>query len=128
MTFKTALRTLVKADATVIAKGGRVYWTSRPQGSALPAVVLQTIAGAADQHMGGVMGSQPCRVQATAFARTQEEADSLRIAVQAAMIAGGTFGSVTFQRGFLNLNRDGVDNTSTGEVFHDICDVTIWFN
>lgn len=128
MSFKTALRSRVKANATVTAQSARVDWNARPQGSTLPAVVLQTIAEQHDQHMAAVMGTQSSRVQATVFAATAAQADLIGAGVRDAMISTGTTEGLTFQRGFINLIRDGVDNTSTGNVFHLIVDATIWFN
>jgi Protein of unknown function (DUF3168) len=128
MTFKTSLRGLLKANATVLAQSARVDWTSRPQATQYPAIVLDMVAGAADQHMQGVTATQGYRVQATVMAKTQAQADVLGQAVQAALIEGGSHGGITFQRGFLNLSRSDVDSTSTGEIYHEILDVTVWFN
>lgn len=128
MTFKTALRARVKANGVVSGAGAGVYWSARPQTSNLPAIVLETIAGSADQSFSGVTDTQGNRVQATAFAETQAEAEQLRQAVQDVFVSSGEQDGMTFQRGFVNLFRDGVDNTPSGEVFHDLVDATIWFN
>lgn len=128
MTFKTALRARVKANAVVLAASARVDWNTRPQATGYPAIVLETIAGQSDQHFTGLTGSQGNRIQATILAKTQAQAETLRTAVEGVLISDGTQDGVTFQRGFLNLSRDGVDNTATGEIFHEILDVTIWFN
>lgn len=124
MTFRTDLRAKIKAAVPTV----RVDWTARPQATQYPAIVLDMVAGAADQHMQGITATQGYRVQATVMAKTQAEADTLRGVVQAAMIEGGTVGATTFQRGFLNLSRSDVDSSDTGEIFHEILDVTIWFN
>lgn len=123
MTFKTALRAKIKAATTA-----RVDWSARPQATQYPAVVLVMVAGAADQHMQGITGTQGYRVQATVMAKTQAQADIIAALVQTAMIEGGTQDDITFQRGFLNLSRSTVDSTETGEIYHEILDVTVWFN
>jgi len=128
MTFKTALRSLVKANATVQAQSARVDWSSRPQATQYPAIVLDMVAGAADQHFQGVIATQGNRIQATVLAKTQAQADVLATAVQSALIEGGSAQGITFQRGFLNLSRSTVDSTETGEIYHEILDVTVWFN
>ncbi len=123
MTFRTDLRAKIKA-----ATSARVDWTTRPQATQYPAIVLDMVAGAADQHMQGVTATQGYRVQATVMAKTQAQVDALREVVQTAMIEGGVQGATTFQRGFLNLSRSDVDSTETGEIYHEILDVTVWFN
>lgn len=128
MSFKTALRARIMANGTVTAQGAGVYWGARPQGSAFPAVVLTMIAGQADQHMQGVIATQGNRVQASIFATKQSQAETLRQAVQGVMMAEATSGGITFQGGFVNLYRDSVESTQTGEVYSEIIDATIWFN
>ncbi len=128
MTFKTALRARVKANATVQAQSARVDWNARPQATAYPAIVMQMISGQGDQHFLGKIGTQGNRVQATILAKTQAQAETLRDATEAVLTGTGVQDGINFQRGFVNLYRDGVDSTETAEIFHEILDVTIWFN
>ena len=128
MTFKTALRAKIKANATVTQEKARVDWNARPQATQYPAIVLETVSAQGSQHFLGTTGSNGDRIQATVLAKTQVQAETLRAAVTAALIADGIQDGVTFQRGFINLFRDGVDDTETGLVFYEIIDVTIWHN
>lgn len=122
MTFKTALRSRIKTVAD------RVDWGVRPQGTALPCVVLSTVFGSADQHFEGLMAVQYRRIDIKVLATTQAEAEAMRIAVQAVIEAGATSGGITFQRGFVNRLTDGVEDTETGQIFREVIDATIWFN
>ncbi len=124
MTFRSDLRAKIKAAVTPV----RVDWIARPQATQYPAIVLDMVAGAADQHMQGITATQGFRVQATVMAKTQAQADTIAALVQTAMIEGGTQGDITFQRGFLNLSRSTVDSTETGEIYHEILDFNIWHN
>ena len=128
MTFKTALRARLKESPVVLSNSARVDWNARPQATQFPAIVLDTIAAGIDQHFLGVTGSQGNRIQATVMAKTQAQAEALRDAAKDVLIGDAVKDGVTFQRGFVNLMRDTVENTETGLIFHEILDVTIWFN
>jgi hypothetical protein len=128
MTFKTALRARIKENATVLAQSARVDWSARPQATQFPAIVLDMISGQGDQHFLGEIGTQGNRIQATILAKTQAQAELLRSAVQGVLMSGGVSDGVTFQRGFVNLFRDGVDSTETDVIFREILDVTVWYN
>ena len=121
MSFKTALRSRIKDDATVGAiVGANVFWSTRPQGSPFPAVVLTTVFAEAPQHFGGY--SPTLRrdvVQIDCYASTAKVAAELREAVLAAIVPEATVGGVTFQRAFPDW-RDDVRNTPAGEVFREI--------
>lgn len=129
MSFETDLRTRLLADATIAAAvGTRIYWKMRPQGSALPAIVLGTIYGARDQHFEGPIGTQGNRIQFDCLASTALAALNLRDAVVAEIEGGGAAGATTFQGGFVNLYRDAAEDTASGVVHTQMVDATIWFN
>lgn len=123
MSFETDLRAKLKAGLT---EG--VYWKTRPQGSALPAVVLEMVFGSRDQNFGGVISAQGPRIQVRCIAGTKKEAAELRDKVMPLLEAPGTQGATYFQSGFVNFYRDGVENTPTGEIYSEIIDANIWFN
>ena len=121
MSFKTALRTRIKDNAAVSAiVGANVFWSTRPQGSPFPAVVLTTVFAEAPQHFGGYSPNiKRDVIQIDCYATTAKVAAELRDAVLAAIVPEATVGGVTFQRAFPDW-RDGVLNTPTGEVFREI--------
>ena len=129
MTFKTALRARIKNDAAVGAiVGSNVYWSTRPQGSPYPAVVLTTVFAEAPQHMGGYSPNlKRDVVQIDCYATTQKVAEDLRNAVLAVIVPEQTVNGVTFQRAFPDW-RDNVFNTSTGEIYREIIEAEFRHN
>jgi hypothetical protein len=129
MSFETDLRSKLTADAGVAAIAStRVYWKVRPQGSALPAVVLSTVSGARDQSHEGAILTQGNRIQFDCIASTKAAAVNLRNAVMAEIEDPGTTGTTEFQGGFVNLYRDLAEDTPAGVVHTEMVDATIWFN
>jgi len=110
------------------AAGKRVYWETRPQGTALPAIVLTIVSDARSQHMAGFDGYQARRVQVDCYAGTYAEAAAMREAVIAAIVPGAVQGAVTFLRGFVNNALSRGEVTDTGFVFRQMVDLTIWHN
>lgn len=69
------LRALLLADAAIAALvGRRVDWTSRPQGNALPAIVLHLIDGAEGYTLQGRDGLFRGRVQVDCWGDTARQA------------------------------------------------------
>lgn len=129
MSFEIDLRSRLVNDAAVAALvGTRVYWKIRPQDSALPAIVLGTAYGARDQHFQGPMGTQGNRIQLDCLASLKGQAVDLRNAVMAVVESAGSAGGTSFQGGFVNLYRDGAEDTASGVVHNEMVDATIWFN
>lgn len=129
MSLETALRARLKADVSVKAiVSTRIDWDVRPERSAYPAVVLQIVSDPRLQHMKGLMGSRPTRVQIDCFGRTPAEKVELREAVIAAAMPAATEAGVTFQRAFVNDVISRSKNTETGFVHHDLIDMTFWHN
>ena len=93
------LRTLLLADTGVAgATGGRVTWGHRPQGSALPAVVLHRVGGAKGYHINGESGPFQPRVQVNCLGETDLAVTDLFGIVQAALSGyAGTVGNTYFQ-------------------------------
>jgi hypothetical protein len=93
------LRTLLLADAGLSdIVGSRVTWGSRPQGSALPAVMLYLIGGARAYNLGAEAGPLAARVQADCLATSYLGAVNAYRAVSEALSGyTGTVGTTYFQ-------------------------------
>lgn len=93
------LRTLLLADADLSGiVGSRVTWGSRPQGSALPAIVLHLIGGDKRYSLGSEAGPRSARVQVNCLAANYLSAITTFRAV-ADILSGysGTVGTTYFQ-------------------------------
>lgn len=129
MSFESDLVARLRADATVSGLvGTRIYWEVRPQGSALPAIVLTGVSGERRQHMAGPMTTQGHRVQFDCMAATKAQASDLRAAAIDVIEGTGTGGTTKFQGGFVNLLPARTDDTPDGVIRTERFDATIWFN
>lgn len=125
--METALRARLLADATVAAiVGTRVDWDVRPQGDALPALVLETVNGTRSQHHSGFDTFQPTDVQFNCFAGSKKIAVDLREAVIAAITPAANAGGTAFLRAQNVETRQRPDNVSTGIIYREIVEATIW--
>ena len=87
--------------------GTRVYPGSRPQGSALPAVVLNRISGGPLYADDGEVGLEQARIQVDCWAASYAGAKLLARAVTASLSAfEGTVGETTFQLIELDIEQD----------------------
>jgi hypothetical protein len=89
----------------------RVYWVQRPQGAAMPDIVLTRITGLPDYHMQGPSGLVQSRVQADVWtSSTYAEAKGIARAL-AALLSGyrGTIGATRFQMIQIDGERDFFD-------------------
>jgi hypothetical protein len=132
MTMETALRTRVKtACGTLLAtyKGApAVFWSVRPQGSSLPAIVLSNIADQHDQHMQGFATYQPTRVQIDVYGIDRETVVNIRKAAIAGIVPEAEVGGTQFLRSFVNTVLDRGDQTETGFIHRDMIDLSVWHN
>ena len=96
------------ADAGVAAiVGTRVFPGMRPQGSALPAAVLNRISGGPLYADDGEVGLEQARIQIDCWADTYTAAKKLARAVTACLSAfDGTVGTTTFEFIELDIERD----------------------
>lgn len=122
--MENALRT--RTIAAVPSVSGRVYWGVRPQGSALPAIVLTTVSDARTQHMAGFDTFQQKRVQVDCYAASYSQAIEMREAVIAGLVPEGTLGGTRFLRGSVNNTMSRGEDTTTGYVHRQMVDLTIW--
>jgi len=87
--------------------GNRVYPGTRPQASALPAIVLNTISSTPSYSDDGEDGIREDRVQIDCWGSTYASAKSVARAVTTALSAyRGTVDDVTFQYITLDLQHD----------------------
>ena len=128
MSMETALRSRLKDNAAVAAITGQIHWSVRPQGTALPAIVLTGVADDRSQHFTGLAGYRSTRVQIDCYAATKAQAVALREAVIAALVPAEVKGGVTFLRSFVNTVLDRGDQTETGFVHRELIDLTCWHN
>lgn len=124
--MEKALRARIMAAAPVV--GTRVYWGIRPQGSALPAIVLTTVSDNRTQHMKGFDTYQAKRVQVDCYATTYEQAVDLREAVIAEVVPATEQGLTRFLRAFVNNTMSRGEDTTNGYVHRQMLDLTIWHN
>lgn len=105
------LRALILADAGVAGVvGGRVSWAERPQGGALPAIVLHLISQPVEYHTQGAVALRQSRVQADCWGATYGSAKAAARAL-AELLSGfvGEHGATAFQGVFQANARDTRD-------------------
>lgn len=102
--MQEALRNLLQADANVSALvASRINWGSRPQGKALPAIVMYLIDDISGHTQSGPEALSVARVQINCHGANYPQAMELAGAVRLAL--DGYRGGV-FQGIFLTLSRD----------------------
>lgn len=127
MSFESALRArLIAAPPVHAMVQDRVHWKARPQGGALPAIVLIMIHDSRPQHLDGFQSLRPTRIQADCYGRTYEEARELRDAVIPILAAKAVEQDTRFDVGFINGGSDRLDETAADPAFVQFIDATIW--
>lgn len=123
--MQVALRTILKNDAGVSALvGSRIYWGDRPQGSALPAIVLNLISDGRGYLMDGADATQQYRVQIDAFGASYASMDALRNAIITCLeLPHGSF-----QPSFVMRNADIQESTDTALIYRASMDFKITYS
>jgi len=86
--MEAALIAKLLASVSVTALvGQRINWVRRPQGDALPCIVLHRIDGAPDVHHGGRSGLVQSRVQVDCWGSSYGSAKAVARAVENAITA-----------------------------------------
>lgn len=115
--------------------GEKITWAIRPQGSALPALVLTRIDGLPDYTMAGPSGLVSSRIQADAWATSYAKAKEAARAAEAALSGidveidnGNSPATITILRGgFKQGERDDFEKSSGGaELYRVSQDFIIW--
>ena len=92
----------------------RINWSRRPQGSALPAIVLHRIDGAPDYHHAGASGLVQSRVQVDCWAVSYGAAKAIARAVETAVTAQTfTQGATRFDVILIADERDSTFDETT---------------
>jgi hypothetical protein len=126
MDFEQALRQRLLDDAAVGAiAGARIEWGVRPQGQALPGVVLVLISEPDTQRLDRAQAMVEARVQIDCRATSRAQTVALRKAVKAALRSGGTFNGARFGRGLFSDVRDLSEPLETGVVHRDSFDILV---
>lgn len=88
------------------AAGSRIYWLERPQGTALPAITLQTISGDRPQTYTALQAWRESRVQLDVWAASYAEARAILEAAITALAPLGTSNGIRFDRTDFEGERD----------------------
>lgn len=125
-----ALRDLLLQHAPIGAiVQRRVDWGVRPQGDALPAIVLERVIGIPQMNFDGDAGWSRDRIQIECWGRTYKAAKDL------ALILGGRGGLLVGYRGdhldvrmrtFVLGRRSDTDTDALGVVHRTSLDVLVW--
>jgi hypothetical protein len=92
----------------------RINWSRRPQGSALPAIVLHRIDGSPDYHHAGASGLVQSRVQVDCWAASYGAAKAIARAVETAVTAQTfTQGATRFDVILIADERDSTFDETT---------------
>ena len=131
MLLGPALIARLEADAAVTAfVADRIYWLVRPQGSPLPALVLQVVSETRTQHLKGFDDCFEARVQVAAQAEKYSVSRALAEAAVAALIdvaevVDPTGDDVVFWRGAVDGPRDLGSQEETRFVHRAVVDLLI---
>jgi len=128
--MEEAFVTYLLADsATSALVSNRINWGVRPQGSSLPAVVLQRISGNFNYETNGPSGLVESRLQIETYAATYASAQAaMRAIVSAVSGLRTTQDNIKFNGCFVNSQSDAFERSNDGaSKYHRvILDLTIW--
>lgn len=112
-------------DAAVTALvADRIVWNARPQGEALPCIVLHRITGGRDYAMAGRTGLVESVVQIDCWGERWLSAKQVARAVVASLDG---LAEEPFQAAFIDAERDTMDADDDGREFHrTMVDTRIW--
>jgi hypothetical protein len=108
------------------AAGQRVYWVTRPQSSALPAITLQTVSGGYPQTYDGLQATRSPRIQLDAWAASHSEARAIIAAAVAELAPKETSNGVVFDSIQFDGERDFVERVGTTDIYRTSVDLIVW--
>jgi hypothetical protein len=125
--MEAALIAKLLASAGITAlTSTRINWSRRPQGSALPAIVLHRIDGQPDYHHAGASGLVVSRVQVDCWGVTYGSAKAVARAVEAAITAQTfTQGAIRFDVILIADERDSTSDESPETLFRTSLDLMV---
>jgi hypothetical protein len=126
--MEEALRSALLANVGLAAlTSTRIYWVNRPQGTALPAVVLHRISGQPDMHMTGPSGLTESRVQADCYGATYAASVGLARALEAALSGySGTISGIKFSSITIDGIRSDYEGAEPDEIYSTSLDLMAW--
>lgn len=123
-----ALWTLLTGSSAVTALcGGRIFWGIAPQGTALPALVLNLVSAADTPHLGGTDGLWRYRVQIDCFAVDRPAARALSRAVLELLNGYAAPGGAGLSGVFIDGTREATEEAGSGRpsrISHDF--IILW--
>jgi hypothetical protein len=126
MDFQSGVRARLLADTTILAGVvNRVYWGERPQGTAYPAIVLQTISDPRPAHLKDYDGARSTLVQMDVMATTYKAALDIARAGIAALKEPETISGKIFGPAFVDSQRDTVEPSGTSNIHRQSVDLNI---
>jgi hypothetical protein len=125
--MEAALLAKLLATAGVTALvSTRINWTRRPQGEALPCIVLHRIDGTPDYHHGGASGLVESRVQVDCWGASYKTAKGVARAVEAAVTAQTfTQGAIRFDVILIADERDSTFDEKPDTLFRTSLDLMV---
>jgi hypothetical protein len=128
---KSVIAYLLADTPTAAQVGTRVYPVARPQGSSLPAVVVQCVTRLPVYADDGESGQTQMRITVTCYGVTYAQAKDLAVLVRSRLSAvrDVTQGTVTFRYIMLLLEQDlrELGSDEAEYQYKVIQDYTIWF-
>jgi hypothetical protein len=125
--MEAALMAKLLASAGITALvSTRINWSRRPQGSALPCIVLHRIDGTPDVHHGGASGLVQSRVQVDCWGASYGAAKAIARAVETAVTAQTfTQGAIRFDVILVADERDSTFDETT-PIFRTSLDLLVF--
>lgn len=125
--MEAALMAKLLASAGITALvSTRINWSRRPQGSALPCIVLHRIDGTPDVHHGGASGLVQSRVQVDCLGASYGAAKAIARAVETAVTAQTfTQGAIRFDVILVADERDSTFDETT-PIFRTSLDLLVF--
>lgn len=116
---------LATAGVTALV-GQRINWSRRPQGQALPAIVLTRVSGLPDVHHAGASGLVESRVQVDCWGASYGSAKAVARAVEAAVTAQTfTQGAIRFDVILVDSERDSTFEVTPDTLYRTSLDLMV---
>ena len=126
--MEAALRAYLLADGGLSALVQKIAWFERPQGSALPVIVLQKVTIDRGYTFAGPDGLHGESVQFDIWGLSAGAVLTIRDALIAVLETPGAQGGVQFSGSFLNSERQTVEDVAgVGSVFRVSLDAVVWW-
>lgn len=119
-------RLLAVPSVTTIV-GQRIYWESRPQGSALPAIVLDMVTDLREQTFGGFQSLLTAHIQVMVAALSFADKKRLKDAVIAALAPQSAANGIWFDPATDISTSPRNEQIATEYVYADAIDLTVHY-